>query len=283
MRTLRAGVVGVGLLLIAVPLLAHHSFSAEFDIERPITLKGTLTELRWVNPHGWIHMDVKGPDGEVVNWAVELGSPTSLLRRGLRKSDFPPGLEIVVEGMRRRTIRRRPTALPSSFSTGVTFLPARRALGPPSTRARRGSTLELMHVDRVRTWFSRSVRATAAVATASLLLSIPAAGQAPAGTSRAYTPPRTPDGQPDLQGIWQVINTAAWDIQDHPGDWEYPPGKGWWKGMTFPTSRGRWRKSRRTLRTARPQTQNQNVSCPGCHGSRICRIRFRFFSFLIVC
>ncbi len=92
------GVVGIGLLLLAVPLLAHHSFSAEFDIDRPITLQGTLTELQWVNPHGWIHMDVKGPDGEVVNWAVELGSPTSLLRRGLRKSDFPPGLEIVVTG-----------------------------------------------------------------------------------------------------------------------------------------------------------------------------------------
>ena len=115
MRTVARGVVGVGLLLVAVPLLAHHSFSAEFDIERPITLKGTLTELQWVNPHGWIHMDVQGPDGEMVNWAVELGSPTSLLRRGLRKSDFPPSRSSSrssSKGMRPRTTRRLPTALP---------------------------------------------------------------------------------------------------------------------------------------------------------------------------
>ena len=96
MRTLAVAVVGVGLLM-AAPLTAHHSFSAEFDIDQPVTLEGSLTELQWVNPHGWIYVDVSSPEG-VVNWAVEMGSPTTLLRRGLRVSDFPPGLEIVVEG-----------------------------------------------------------------------------------------------------------------------------------------------------------------------------------------
>ena len=98
MRMLSVGVVALGVVLAGPVVSAHHSFSAEFDIDQPVTLKGTLTELEWVNPHGWIHMDVAGPDGAVVNWAVEMGNPTALLRRGLRRSDFPPGTEIVVDG-----------------------------------------------------------------------------------------------------------------------------------------------------------------------------------------
>ena len=88
LKALSVGAVGVG-MLVAVPVLAHHSFSAEFDIDQPITLQGTLTELEWVNPHGWIHMDVAGSDGNVVNWAVEMGNPTALLRR-CRHRDVQP-------------------------------------------------------------------------------------------------------------------------------------------------------------------------------------------------
>jgi len=92
--------VCAGLLNAPVPLVAHHSFDTEFDEKDRITLKGTLTRVEWVNPHGWIYMDVKGPDGTLANWAIETGSPAVLLRRGLRQNDFRVGTEITVDGYR---------------------------------------------------------------------------------------------------------------------------------------------------------------------------------------
>ena len=92
--------VAAGLLFSAVPVLAHHSFAAEFDEKKPVTLKGTLTKMLWVNPHGWIYLDVKGPNGKVENWAVEGGGGSGLLKRGLRKEDFKPGGTLIVKGYR---------------------------------------------------------------------------------------------------------------------------------------------------------------------------------------
>ena len=74
------------------------SFTAEFDETKPIKLVGTITEMRWSNPHGWIYIDVKGPDGKVVNWACETGSVNGLYRRGWRKEDLPVGITLTVEG-----------------------------------------------------------------------------------------------------------------------------------------------------------------------------------------
>ncbi len=78
--------------------VAHHAFAAEYDANKPITLSGKLTKVEWVNPHGWVYVDVKNEQGKVVNWAIEFGSPNAMLRKGLRKTDFPYGIEIIVKG-----------------------------------------------------------------------------------------------------------------------------------------------------------------------------------------
>ncbi len=131
MRTLAIALVSVGVLLAAATGSAHHSFSAEFDIEKPITLAGKLTELEWVNPHGWIHMDVESPDGTVTNWAVEMGNPTALLRRGLRRGDFPPGIEFVVEGYEAKDGSPTANAITVKFPDGRDFFAGSSGTGAP--------------------------------------------------------------------------------------------------------------------------------------------------------
>ena len=90
--------VSVGILLAAtVPVLAHHSFSATYDGNKPITLRGTVSKLGWQNPHAHIYVDVKNADGKVVTWEVESAGPNALLKQGLRKEDFV-GAEVIIKG-----------------------------------------------------------------------------------------------------------------------------------------------------------------------------------------
>ena len=87
------------LLVLAVrPALAHHAFAAEFDAKKPIKLRGTVTKMEWINPHAWIHIDVKKTDGTVDEWMIEAGTPNTLLRRGFTKDSLKAGTEVIVDG-----------------------------------------------------------------------------------------------------------------------------------------------------------------------------------------
>ena len=101
--------------------LAHHSFAAEFDASQPITLTGTLTKMEWTNPHGWIYLDVADAGGKVTNWAVEAGAPNGLLRRGLRKADFPVGVKVVVKGFRAKNGTSTANGQSVTFGDGRNF------------------------------------------------------------------------------------------------------------------------------------------------------------------
>ena len=90
------GVLAV--LLAAAPIGAHHAFSSEFDVNKPLKLLGTLTKWEMINPHSWFHIDVKGPDGKVVEWMIEGGSPNQLIRLGVTKNTLAIGTEFVIEG-----------------------------------------------------------------------------------------------------------------------------------------------------------------------------------------
>src|SRR5262245_14822796 len=88
----------IALLLSAAPLAAHHAFAAEFDANKQITLKGTIAKMDWINPHAWLHIDVKEADGSVTRWMIELGPPNSLLKRGWTKQSVPVGADVQVVG-----------------------------------------------------------------------------------------------------------------------------------------------------------------------------------------
>jgi Family of unknown function (DUF6152) len=135
MRTkLSLMIAGLGLLLAAVPVLAHHSFAAEFDAKKPVKLTGTVTKMEWINPHAWIYIDVKNTDGTVTNWMVEAGAPNALLRRGWTKNSLLPGTEIVIEGYQAKDGANRANGRDITFKDGKKLFVGSQGTGAPDER-----------------------------------------------------------------------------------------------------------------------------------------------------
>jgi hypothetical protein len=119
MKSPRYILVGaLGVVWASVPVSGHHSFAAEYDREKPVAIKGTVTALDWVNPHAWIHVDVKDDAGNVTNWMCELGSPNLLLRNGWRRDSLKPGDSIVVEGTAAKDGAKRANARTVKMADG---------------------------------------------------------------------------------------------------------------------------------------------------------------------
>src|SRR6266481_2603340 len=122
MRTrLLVAVTAVVLLLAAVPAWAHHAFAAEFDQSKPIKVRGSVVKRELTNPHSWIHIDVKGPDGKAVTWMIEGASPNNLYRLGLTKESLPPGSDITVEGYQAKDGSTRAVGRNITFADGKKF------------------------------------------------------------------------------------------------------------------------------------------------------------------
>ena len=120
------------LMLAGAPVVAHHAFAAEFDGSKPVTLKGTVIKMEWVNPHAWLHMEVKGPDGRAVAWAIEGGAPNALLRRGWNKNSVPPGTQLTVEGFRAKDGSNRANGREATLANGQKLFIGSSGTGAPA-------------------------------------------------------------------------------------------------------------------------------------------------------
>ena len=119
------------LSLAAAPLVAHHAFSAEFDANKQVILKGNITKMEWINPHAWLHMDVKEADGKVTSWDIELGPPNALIKRGWNQSSVPVGLAVVVEGYQSKDGAKRANGREVTLPDGKKLFAGSPGTGAP--------------------------------------------------------------------------------------------------------------------------------------------------------
>ena len=118
-RLFRVAAAAALLIRSVVPVLAHHSFAAEFDADKPVKLKGTVAKVEWLNPHSWIYIDVKNTDGKTEQWAVEGGAPNALFRRGWTKNSLPVGTQITVDGFQAKDGSFRANGRDITFPDGT--------------------------------------------------------------------------------------------------------------------------------------------------------------------
>jgi uncharacterized protein DUF6152 len=132
MGIIRGGVlIGALMAMSAAALSAHHSFAAEFDANQPVQLKGTVVKVEWINPHTWIHLDVKKSDGSMERWMIEGGTPNTLLRRGLTKNSLPEGTELVVDGYKAKNGSNRANGRDLTFTDGRKLFMGSSGTGAP--------------------------------------------------------------------------------------------------------------------------------------------------------
>lgn len=134
---LAVAVAGVGLIAAGLPAWAHHAFAAEFDAKKPVHFEGKVTKVELINPHSWIHVDVKSPDGTVTNWMFEAGSPNVLLRRGFTKNTIPVGTDVIVDGYQSKDGSNRANGRDITLPNGQKLFIGATGTGAPDEAERK--------------------------------------------------------------------------------------------------------------------------------------------------
>jgi hypothetical protein len=130
-KILSVAVAAVGFVLAVSPVRAHHAFAAEYDAKKQVRLEGVVTQMEWINPHAWIHIDVTGPDGKVTSWMVEGGSPNILLRRGFNKGSLEKGQKITVDGFQAKDGSNRANGSNITYPDGKKLFLGSSGTGAP--------------------------------------------------------------------------------------------------------------------------------------------------------
>jgi uncharacterized protein DUF6152 len=130
-KTLITLIIGAGVIATSVPVIAHHAFAAEFDANKRLQLEGTVTKMEWINPHAWMHIDVKKPDGTSEEWMIEGGTPNTLLRRGITRDSLKPGTVVRVDGYQAKDGSKRANGRDLTLQNGQKLFMGSSGTGAP--------------------------------------------------------------------------------------------------------------------------------------------------------